>query len=694
MFLILLLSSITFAGPQLHLRTGSIDLAKHSSADLSSLERHGEWMVQFPSPIEANDRKKIQAVGAKILAYVPDHALLVRGVGASLKNVLGARIYTVAPVQPRWKISEDLLQAMDRAENSTDRSTGTTAAVKRSRVQILTFDASEAGKVSQTIRSSLDTARILEVDGRVIAAEVDLKSVRAISQIQGVENIEFAPKIELLAFKTGVPTALSGDYKDLTGKESGTEVMKFQAAWDAGLTGQGEVAAAADTGLDVGVIGQLSADFQGAVVGGSQVGIGAKDWADPMGHGTHVAGSIAGRGTASNGLLRGGAFAAEFFPVGMWSPLLTNLTVPPRLEKIFDPAFAKGARVHSNSWGAPANLGAYDGMAVQVDEYATKNPELLIVFAAGNSGVDKDSNGVIDSGSVSSPGTAKNALTVGASENFVEVGGIQRKISELRNAQLNWPAEPIASSKLSDNINGIACFSSRGPTKDGRLKPEIVAPGTNVLSTRSHAPGAEVLWGAYNSEYVYSGGTSMATPLAAGAAVLIREHLRKNLKISDPSAALVKAMLFASAEDLFPGQYGTGVAQELQRRPENNQGYGRVNMERMMKGSVLLTQDEQSGLSLGQRQQYSLQLMAGQQIAISLVYMDPAGTPMAGKALVNDLNLQLMGPGGTMESKSAINNHEWLEFSAQVAGNYTVTVSADNLPKGGQQSFALVVYAH
>jgi serine protease AprX len=119
----------------------------------------------------------------------------------------------------------------------------------------------------------------------------------------------------------------------------------------------------------------------------------------------------------------------------MWSPMLSNLMVPSQLSALFAKAYQGGARVHSNSWGAPNNLGAYDNYANQVDTYTFENQEMLVIFAAGNSGVDKDKDGRIDPGSTSSPGTAKNALTVGASENLVFAGGLQKTNQRVSSSQ-------------------------------------------------------------------------------------------------------------------------------------------------------------------------------------------------------------------------------------------------------------------
>ncbi|MBK7962780.1 MAG: S8 family serine peptidase [Bdellovibrionales bacterium] len=162
---------------------------------------------------------------------------------------------------------------------------------------------------------------------------------------------------------------------------------------------------------------------------------------------------------------------------------------------------------------------------------------------------------------------------------------MQKPISEFRQAKDVWGAEPIWSSKVSDNPMGLAMFSSRGPTNDRRTKPEIVAPGTNILSIRSQDPKAEALWGIYNKDYVWSGGTSMATPLVAGAAVVTRQILQQKYNIQNPSAAVVKAALMNTAFDMYPGQYGEVGASRgqeiLQRRPNSDEGYGRVDMKEL-----------------------------------------------------------------------------------------------------------------
>jgi subtilisin family serine protease len=190
----------------------------------------------------------------------------------------------------------------------------------------------------------------------------------------------------------------------------------------------------------------------------------------------------------------------------------------------------------------------------------------------------------------------------------------------------------------------MAVFSSRGPTADGRLKPEIVAPGTNILSARSHVPSADPMWGAYNADFTYAGGTSMATPLTAGAAAVTRQVLIEKFKIANPSAALVKAMMMHTAFDMFPGQYGMVAAQELQRRPNSDEGYGRVDLKALVNLTPATTAIDDS-VAQGAAVEKTVQVKSGK-LLVNLVYTDAPGTPSAGAALVNDLDLSVTGPTG------------------------------------------------
>jgi len=689
--LLIIAAAITAsAGTELKLLKGSVQIQNLSQTFNLGHDESNDFVVQFKEVIKPADKAALRSAGLKIQRYLPEDAFIVSGRLSDVQKFVHANpgVLAFSRFQADWKLSDNLpvISLFARGQSSL--------------VLISAFSEKERANLELKILNVNPSAVILNSDGRYLALKTEITQLPQIAKLSGIEFIQKIEKMEplhmVLDSEDGdVGSTEAPDYAALTGNETGTKVMKFDSIWAQGFHGEGEIASMADTGLDSGDMKSVSPDFAGAIPVGYAFGVGAKDWSDPMGHGTHVAGSVMSRGVSSGGRIKGGAYAASFIPEGIWSPILDNLSIPPQLNKLFEAAHKDGARIHTNSWGAAANFGAYESMAQKVDEFLFNNPEMLILFAAGNSGVDKNKDGKIDANSVGTPGTAKNCLTVGASENVTKTGGIQVPISKLKVAKENWSAEPIFSSYLSDNENGVAMFSSRGPTRDNRIKPDIVAPGTNILSNRSHVKDSSPLWGAYGDDYAWSGGTSMATPLTAGAATIVRQVLKSKFNVSAPSGALVKAVLMHTATDMYPGQYGEGVpAQELTRRPNNDEGYGRVNMQTVSElGSTTKLIDEKAGVSQGQKTSYSVQLSKPGKLLVNMVYADAPGSPTASKTLVNNIDLVVTGPDGKeLSSKDATNNHEIVEISNASAGSYKIEVHGVNVPMGkdGKQPFALV----
>ena len=150
---------------------------------------------------------------------------------------------------------------------------------------------------------------------------------------------------------------------------------------------------------------------------------------------------------------------------------------------------------------------------------------------------------------------------------------------------------PIKTDLEGDNSEGMAAFSNRGPTSDGRIKPDIVAPGTWIHSTKTSLrdTGSDL-----GDHYTVKRGTSMATPITAGSVALVIEHLNAhgyncNLAYNSasdncPESALIKAILSASAHDML-GQYtsgGDGENGAAEKAPNSHEGWGRVDLERSM----------------------------------------------------------------------------------------------------------------
>ena len=197
-------------------------------------------------------------------------------------------------------------------------------------------------------------------------------------------------------------------------------------------------------------------------------------------------------------------------------------------ERLFPPAYDAGARISSHSWGS--TFGTYSNYARDFDEFMYDFDDMVVLVAASN-------DGSFGHESIGSPGTAKNVITVGALES---------------------DSLPITT---------VSYFSSRGSTLDGRLKPDVVAPGQYLSSAATSYSAGLATCATTNMA-----GTSMATPTVAGAVALLREFLAEgnhatysaagaavsSYNASSPTAALVKAMLISSTAPVTYGYDASG----------------------------------------------------------------------------------------------------------------------------------------
>jgi subtilisin family serine protease len=467
-----------------------------------------------------------------------------------------------------------------------------------------------------------------------------------------------------------------------------------------GLEGDGETVAIADTGID-----ETHPDFAGRISG--VVALGRMDDAtDPHGHGTHVAGSVLGDGNASGGQIRGAAPKAKLFFQSLLDAQQRLGGLPVHLGELFQQAYDAGARIHNNSWGS-ATPSVYTLNAEDVDEFVAAHPDMLIVIAAGNEGQAArrmhSPPGFPDWLSIGSPATCKNALTVGASRSSRTNGGI---------SALKWsvafpsafPDPPIGDETVSGNPDCLAAFSSRGPCDDRRIKPDLVAPGTDIASTKSSLAPLHHFWGPYpgaNGKYAYMGGTSMATPLVSGSAALVREYYVKTRQ-HDPSAALLKATLINGARWLT----GPDSIVDQAMAPNYNQGFGAIHLASSIPNPLEPNlrlefadgwQDQtQHFKRSGQRFRFNVQVGGGDQLRVCLAYTD-----LPARGLQNDLNLLIEEPTGTKHIGNEYlperltpddrgNNVEVVRIDNPPDGQYLIQVSAFNL-LGQDQAFALVV---
>ncbi|KAM0425406.1 hypothetical protein ACHAPT_009463 [Fusarium lateritium] len=421
----------------------------------------------------------------------------------------------------------------------------------------------------------------ISVDSGMVRVKVDAEALDKLAALDEVRVIH--PVNERTIFTNVARRLLGSDDAMLNGT-----VYK----------GQDQIICVADTGFDTGSTTDVHDAFAGRVKQLYAWGRKTQNSADdPDGHGTHVCGSVLARGQhSSEGSIEGTAPAASLIVQSMfvrfdWQNRSILGGYPTDLGQLFDQGYQAGARIHTNSWGTPlptTNVQRpYDASAESIDRYVWDHQDMTILFAAGNDGQDSDLDGKVNDRSLGAEASAKNCITVGASESLRPTL-LSGKNGGPYTYGAFWPDKfsqnPLRDDHQADNPEGLAAFSSRGPSAENRLKPDVVAPGTAILSTKSRKKkflsGVDRTGISDDSRYLYLSGTSMATPLVAGCCAAIRECLLKNgytdeaNGVTNPTASLIKALVINGAVPVA-GQY---VPVHIGQGPNPHSGFGRVNI--------------------------------------------------------------------------------------------------------------------
>ncbi|MDW7731771.1 MAG: PGF-pre-PGF domain-containing protein [Methanolobus sp.] len=629
------------------------------------------YIVQFTGSVQDTWKQNVSSKGASIHDYVPNNAFIVK-MNSSTKNKVQSLDFVnwIGEYRPSYKYKPELTEKGTIHISGSEPETTDT-------YQVMLFSASDNERVTSAITSL--GGNVLSSTEDILKIHISADKIDEIALINGIGWIEEYVQ----------PTVNNDIAANIT------NVYTIHNTY--GLNGSGQIVAVCDSGLDTGVNdSSMHADLIGRILSIMDVSNDGSS-ADQLGHGTHVAGSVLGNGSLSGGQYSGMAPEASLvFQAAGGNH--SYLTLPDDLNNLFQQAYDLGARIHTNSWGSSVN-GDYTISSRQVDQFMWEHPDMLILFSAGNSGVDSNSDGVIDADSIGAPGTAKNCLTVGASENERgDTFGIAPYLVWGTGSWLeDYPVNPIRDDYMADDSEGIAAFSSRGPTDDGRIKPDVVAPGTFIASARSSIDGSSSGWGAIDENYLYMGGTSMSTPITAGSAVIVREYYTDVENLSSPSAALLKATLINGALNIAPGQYGTGDYQEIDGRPDHSQGWGRIDIENSIYPQypkVINYFDNPSPLDTGDSWNVSYDILyTSEPLRVTLVWTDYPGSAFVDPQLVNNLDLLVTGPDGTHYGNGApdtVNNVEGVELTAPVAGTYRIAVNGADVPQG-PQNFSLVI---
>jgi hypothetical protein len=655
-------------------------------------EAAGQYgLVQF-QPGTLGQKELLEEAGVRFFGYLPDNAFQVRLTPETRRLLaLSAAVRWFGPYAPGFKVHTRLWAS---------------AKDPRPEVTIVLFADASPDAVERELSARFpDAVRTQRNDdGRwptlrfAVPDSVRAVFVAAAAELDGTAWLE--PWSE--------PRPLNNDALGPVQSNAVTALSSGRCTsctmFNHGITGTGQIVAVADSGLDSDMCffryGAAASDVTdsettqppapGSLSSGKKV-IGY--WVEPGAtaydnnadcggggpnsfHGTHTTATAAGdnfatRSTPTNpGIDLGDGMApnAQILFQDVGNDQTGCFASFPDSSVLYAQALAGGARVHSNSYGFPGD-GTYATEDRIADAFLFDNEAMAIFFAAGNDGPDTTTTGT--------PGNSKSVISVGALGH--------------------------------GNSTEVASFSSRGPTADGRIKPDIMAPGAGTLSAAgdaSHADG--------NCLTKALSGTSMACPTAAGAAALLRQYFADGFYPTgaaaasnrfDPPAPLVKAVLLNGALPL--GAFGDTAS-----------GWGRVFLDSNLffagdpRALRVWSLPNTQGLTTGQTHAYTVNVAAGQEFRATLVWFDPEGTPGAGLMLVNNLDLSVSDgtnnysgnvfnasgvsvTGGSPDGRDTV---EQVRLTAPAGGTYTITVAAASVPGNGRsytnrQGYALAVSA-
>lgn len=636
----------------------------------------GSYIVQARGPVDGRFHALLQQAGAAEVAYVPNNAFLVRGPDDAILALRSdPTVQAILPYEPYFKIETGLLAGI---LNPAARPDGD--------IQLrVVFFADAAGQGAQALSQA--GFRFIDEErtpfGPMAVVEGPANRITELAALAPVQLIERQRERVLANDLTRVRLGIATD------AETNGNYL--------GLTGKGVLVNVNDTGIDA-----SHPDLKGRVVSGETNNLPVSD---TIGHGTHVAGIIAGSGTNSSTLtnIQGSVAKAGFrgkAPAARLFALYFDSQVGPAIRDSFlvESAARTNALISNNSW-VYRNANDYTTAAAFYDSAVRDalpgkpgSQPLALVFAAGNEGF-ANANGVGGNpNSIQAPATAKNVITVGATETF-------RQLTNTMVFTNGSGTNIVVSTNQvffdgSDSENEVADYSSRGNVgigtegEFGRFKPDVVAPGSQIISLR--ASGWSVSTNAFNYEaekslqdsvkpfYRFDSGTSMAAPAIVGLLALMQEFFEQQLAVTN-SPAMMKALLINGSRTLGK-LYSFNPHAAL-----NHQGWGQPSLTNIVplfykqyagrkpstpspdglvgepathdvphvfidQGTESLAASDSTAtnslrghaLATGQTESWNLSVTPEGSVLplrLTLVWTDPPGNPAAAVKLVNDLDL-------------------------------------------------------
>ncbi len=567
----------------------------------SRLEAGTCWLVHLTGPVRPEWLAELRRHGANPVGYIAYQTLVCRpwrdAPTTDLRNL--AFVDWLGPYPTLAKLAPELVAPAP----------GSSLLAPHSSLFVLSvWPGNDPNAVALAITSA--GGKVLKVTGRSVRFRLDASRVSELARLETVAWIQ----------ECSPPRSFNSDVQwvmQIGWRPERPEELAGHRIWAHGIRGQNMVVGLFDTGIAtehdmfidpaVPVTGPgLYPEHRKLVAYKLYEGAAFGDAGNF--HGSTVAGtlcgndSIAGNASKLDGVApdcriyfvdEGDAYGFNVFDVDFTALLdsvrLSNGVSPP-------------VRQVSGSFGTEESLSYYRLEESSLDEVCWEDKQFLVVWAAANR------RGPVYN--IGHPAVAKNALTVGACGNGTQ-------------------------------SNTVWFESSRGPCRDERIKPNLLAPGVDVATADGRQPHA----------YLSASGTSISAPAASGALMLLRQYFAEGWyptgtpdsahRITQLSSALMRALAIAATDSNVGTEYP----------PNKEAGWGRLDVSTIMHFSDdsngLDFLDESVGVATGEDITYQFELSGRAPLHVVLAWTDTAAAPGAAIAIVNDLDLELSGPDGT-----------------------------------------------
>ncbi|MBM3331169.1 T9SS type A sorting domain-containing protein [candidate division WOR-3 bacterium] len=605
--------------------------------NLTAADFSGDYsycMIQFPGPIRPEWKRTVEGYGAELLWYVPRYTFVARVPTAAMGAIAALpEVRWLGIDQPAFKLCPGL-------EKATGRQT---------LIVVFHYQESEQNLLAEL--DALGAANLVtefNAWNKSVKMDVDATQIPAIARLNGVYWVE--------PYTPMTPDNMDTQWVDQHGYSASDTTRTI---WRKGVYGRGMLVGLTDGPMNI-AHNQFRDTVSNTPGPNHRKVVAYRGSNGSDSHGTHTTGTLCGSddevgGTSWNdGLAKG---ARVFFQNFNSLPSNWDMTV-------FFRGPDSGLDVHVDSLRALNNSMSYSRKDsfnqyvftdMTADQFTWNHRKFMHCNSMGNRGVNE----------MGHPVNAKNIISTGGTG-------------------------PGTSCRQ------IFSSSSRGPTSDGRRKPQLVSPAEDIMSADNSNPNG----------YVLMSGTSMSTPNMAGAMALIRNYFQLGYYPTGDtltgtrmgiSAALNKAVGIVGADNDIAGY----------TVPDNNVGWGRVDLDSSLyfagDTSRLWVLDDTIGLETGDSVVIPIDVTAaGKPFRVTLCWTDYPGTMRSSYVCVNDINLTVYSPSGTPYKgnvysggqsatggiNDSLNVEECTRINSPEVGSWSVVVKARNVPQG-PQPFAL-----